>query len=124
DATHAIIDDSEPHILAELAARTRALPGRPRFLIAEDERNQRQLLLSPDRGGYGLDAAWADDLHHQLRRLTAGDHEGYFARYSGSTADVAETLREGWWRNGEAGRSPSGEVADVREGTKGDDLPP
>jgi maltooligosyltrehalose trehalohydrolase len=100
DATHTILDDSETHILAELAERVHSVPGRTRLLIAEDERNERRLLLPTSEGGYGLDAVWADDLHHQLRRAAAGDAEGYFARYTGSTADIATTLREGWWRRG------------------------
>jgi maltooligosyltrehalose trehalohydrolase len=100
DATHAIVDDSPRHILVELAEQVHSLAGRHRFLIAEDERNERRLLLPREAGGFGLDAVWADDFHHQLRRLTAGDSEGYFAAFSGTTGDLAETLREGWWRNG------------------------
>src|SRR5690606_26730190 len=72
DATHAIIDDSPVHILREIAERLHALE-RPRIVIAEDERNDRRLLLPAAEGGLGLDAVWADDLHHQLRRHTAGD---------------------------------------------------
>src|SRR5690606_18403437 len=79
DATHAIVDDSPRHILSEIAAALHALPDRPRFVIAEDERNERTLVLPEPEGGLGLDGVWADDLHHQLRRLSAGDEEGYFA---------------------------------------------
>ncbi|MEX2571540.1 MAG: malto-oligosyltrehalose trehalohydrolase [Gemmatimonadota bacterium] len=98
DATHAIVDDSERHILAELVDRVDALPGRPRLLIAEDERHERRLLLPRKEGGYGLDAVWADDLHHQIRRRVAGDTEGYFAAHAGTTDEIAETLRSGWGR--------------------------
>ncbi|HEX6107641.1 MAG TPA: malto-oligosyltrehalose trehalohydrolase [Gemmatimonadales bacterium] len=95
DATHAILDDSPRHILEEIADRLHALTPR-RVVIAEDERPEPRLLLPRERAGYGLDAVWADDLHHQLRRLTAGDHEGYFARYGGTMAEVVDTLRRGW----------------------------
>jgi maltooligosyltrehalose trehalohydrolase len=101
DATHAIVDDSPKHLLAELAERVHAMPGRRRLLIAEDDRNERALLLPTEDGGYGLDAVWADDLHHQLRRHVAGDREGYFARYAGTAEDIATTLRQGWWRTGD-----------------------
>ncbi|HET8657012.1 MAG TPA: malto-oligosyltrehalose trehalohydrolase [Longimicrobiaceae bacterium] len=101
DATHAILDDSPVHILREIAARVHAVPGRRRIVIAEDERNDRRLVTRAAEGGYGLDAVWADDLHHQLRRLTAGDREGYFARYSGTVGDVVETLRRGWFYEGQ-----------------------
>jgi maltooligosyltrehalose trehalohydrolase len=46
DATHAILDDSPLHILAEMADAIAALPGRPRWLIAEDERNE-PILVRP-----------------------------------------------------------------------------
>jgi maltooligosyltrehalose trehalohydrolase len=85
DATHALEDESPQHFLDELRAHVRdASPDA--LLIAEDERKAPELLRPPARGGWGLDAVWADDFHHHLRRLVAGDHEGYFARYSGTTA--------------------------------------
>ncbi|MBW3630581.1 MAG: DUF3459 domain-containing protein, partial [Gemmatimonadetes bacterium] len=91
----------------------------PRVLVAEDERNERRVLLRADEGGYGLDAVWADDLHHHLRRLAAGDSEGYFASYTGTTSDVAKTLRQGWFYEGQV--SPhSGEA----RGTPADGIPP
>jgi maltooligosyltrehalose trehalohydrolase len=113
DATHAIADDSPVHILEELAIAVHAL--RPaRLLIAEDERNELRIVLPRAQGGYGLDAVWADDLHHQLRRLTAGDTEGYFAEYAGTVEAVVETLRRGWWRGVRAAR-PVREPESTRE---------
>jgi maltooligosyltrehalose trehalohydrolase len=133
DATHAILDDSPKHVLQEIAERLHALPY-PRVLIAEDERNERRLLLPREEGGLGLDGVWADDLHHQLRRRAAGDSEGYFAAYSGSVQDIATTLRRGWFYDGtvrapEAARpepGPDGEEAQEEglRGTPTDGLPP
>lgn len=100
DATHAIIDDSPVHILREIAERLHALE-RPRIVIAEDERNDRRLLLPAAEGGLGLDAVWADDLHHQLRRHTAGDRDGYYASYGGTVAEIVTTLRKGWFFEGQ-----------------------
>lgn len=97
DATHAILDDSPTHLLREVAGRLHALEPR-RIVIAEDERAEPRLVRPVEQGGYELDAVWADDLHHQLRRLTAGDREGYFARYGGTVDQVVATLRQGWWR--------------------------
>ncbi|MFB6274287.1 MAG: alpha-amylase family glycosyl hydrolase, partial [Salinibacter sp.] len=55
-----------------------------------------------DESGYGLDAVWSDDLHHQLRVLTAGDREGYYRDYQGTTTDdIATTIRDGWFFRGE-----------------------
>ncbi len=102
DATHALVDDSPRHFLSELTAAVRAAcPERTVHLIAEDSRNLRQMLLPVSRGGWGLDAVWADDFHHQLRRRLAGDHEGYYADYTGSVADIVTTLNKGWFFTGQ-----------------------
>jgi maltooligosyltrehalose trehalohydrolase len=98
DATHAIKDDSSPHILAEIGAAVGASlpPERHLLLIAEDERNEPALVAD-----HGLGAVWADDFHHQVRVALAGDREGYYADYSGSVADLADTLRRGWFYTGQ-----------------------
>jgi maltooligosyltrehalose trehalohydrolase len=103
DATHALHDESEPHFLAALSA---AVEGHTddfeRHLIAEDHRNLNRLVRPRDENGYGLDATWSDDLHHQCRVLTAGDTEGYYRDYQGTTAaDIATTIRDGWFFRGE-----------------------
>ncbi len=85
-------------------------------MIAEDDRNLARLVKPAARSGLGLDALWADDLHHHLRRLLAGDAEGYFADYSGTTRDLAATIRQGWFyvgqksahRRAPRGTSPAG----------------
>ncbi len=101
DATHAILDDSKPHLLSELVRRGRLAAGsRKVVFIAEDERNEPRL-VTPAPDGHGLDGVWADDFHHQLRRAFAGDHEGYFRDYSGTTEDIAKTLQEGWFFTGQ-----------------------
>ncbi|HXH23661.1 MAG TPA: alpha-amylase family glycosyl hydrolase, partial [Vicinamibacterales bacterium] len=76
DATHALEDGSATHFLAELSDTVRAHARRRVLLVAEDDRNLRQLVLSRGAGGFGLDAVWADDFHHQARVHAAGDREG------------------------------------------------
>jgi maltooligosyltrehalose trehalohydrolase len=106
DAAHAIVDDSAPHLLSEIAARARAAaPGRRVLVIAEDDRNEARLSLPVEREGLGLDGVWADDLHHQLRRAFAGDSEGYYRDYTGSAEDIARTLRQGWFFEGQVSRN-------------------
>lgn len=119
DATHALHDDSDMHILAELAARVRATlpPERRVLLIAENEMNDPMLIRPSDAPvpGYGLDGVWADDFHHQLRVAIAGDREGYYMDYSGSAADIVATLRQGWFYTGQRSRyldRPRGAPAD------------
>jgi maltooligosyltrehalose trehalohydrolase len=101
DATHAIQDDGPRHFLEELTTTVRAAASRPVFVIAEDYRNLATLLRPPSRGGFGLDAVWADDFHHQVRVHVAGDREAYYADYSGSAEHIAETIRQGWFFTGQ-----------------------
>jgi maltooligosyltrehalose trehalohydrolase len=118
DAAHAIVDESRAHILAEIAAAAHAAADRPVTVIAEDERNERRLLLPPP-AGFGIDGVWADDLHHSLRRLLAGDRHGYYAAYDGTTAELEKTLRQGWLYEGEL-YEPSG----MARGTPSRGIPP
>jgi maltooligosyltrehalose trehalohydrolase len=101
DATHAIVDESTPHFLAELTSALRADTGRDVILTAEDHRNLAQMMMPVGSGGWGLDAVWADDFHHQVRVHTARDRDGYYADFSGTTHDIAETLTQGWFFRGQ-----------------------
>ena len=103
DATHALHDESTPHFLAALSAAVdEHVDGPTRHLIAEDHRNLSRLVQPRDADGYGLDAVWSDDLHHQLRAFTAGDAEGYYRDYQDTTAaDLATSIRDGWFFRGE-----------------------
>ena len=101
DATHAINDDSTPHFLSELTSAVRAEAGRDVLFIAEDHRNLARMMHPVEQGGFGLDAVWADDFHHQVRVHTAGDRDGYYAAYTGSTGDLATTLTQGWYYAGQ-----------------------
>ena len=116
DATHAMVDESPRHFTAELAARVRAgAPGRDVLVIAEDGRNQAQMVRPETDGGWGLDAVWADDFHHSLRRLLAGDSDGYFRHLLGTTAELAAIVKGGWrfgpdfeYGEGDSRTDPSG----------------
>jgi len=86
DATHAIFDDSPVHVLAELAQRVREIEPRT-LLIAEMEPGDMRPIEE-----WGLDAQWADELHHLLHVLLTEEREGYYGDYRPSTADVARQL--------------------------------
>jgi maltooligosyltrehalose trehalohydrolase len=88
DAVHAIIDTSAVHLLEELRLRVPA----DRFVIAESDLNDPRLVESPERGGYGLDAQWADDFHHALHAVLTGEQSGYYADF-GSLEQLAAALR-------------------------------
>ncbi|MEZ4502652.1 MAG: malto-oligosyltrehalose trehalohydrolase [Dehalococcoidia bacterium] len=103
DATNQLIDDGPVHFLEEWARRIHegARPGVRPLLIAEDSRNLATIIRDPEAGGYGFDEVLADDFHHELRRLLAGDHEGYYRDYQGTSAEVARALTEGWTYTGQ-----------------------
>ncbi|HVY25142.1 MAG TPA: malto-oligosyltrehalose trehalohydrolase [Polyangiaceae bacterium] len=95
DATHAISDSCERHLLAELSSLAHGMP-RPRLLIAEDERNSAELITRHE-----LDALWADDFHHQLRVTLTGEQSGYYAAYRPSVRALAEVINRGWLYSGQ-----------------------
>lgn len=103
DAVHAILDDSEKFILQYMAEHVRAMlpPERHFLFIAEDGRNEAKLVTPVASGGYGLDGVWADDFHHQMRVLLAGDRDGYFSDYRPLIADLVQTLQMGWFHIGQ-----------------------
>ncbi|MEO6602779.1 MAG: malto-oligosyltrehalose trehalohydrolase [Polyangiaceae bacterium] len=95
DATHAIFDPSDEHVLVEIARVTRnSMPHA--LLFAEDERNDPACVTE-----LGSDAIWADDFHHQLRATLTGEREGYYASYSPSVEDLARTIERGWLFEGQ-----------------------
>ena len=89
------------HFLAELTTTVREQTGRPVLFVAEDHRNLAQMLRPVAEGGWGIDAVWADDFHHQARVHVAHDREGYYADFTGSAEDLATTLRQGWFFSGQ-----------------------
>ncbi|MGA9858716.1 MAG: malto-oligosyltrehalose trehalohydrolase [Solirubrobacteraceae bacterium] len=90
DAIHAIHDSSPEHIVAAVARRVHAVDTRA-HVIAESGMNDPVVMRSPDRGGWGCDAAWADDFHHALRTLITEERDGYYADF-GSVAQLAKAF--------------------------------
>jgi maltooligosyltrehalose trehalohydrolase len=118
DAVHAIFSFEAVHLLEELSNAVSALSkdvGRPLVLIAESDLNDPRLVHAASRGGYGLDAHWADDFHHALHRYFTGETDGYYADFHG-LRDVATALRDGYVYQGQYsvhrgrrhGRPPAG----------------
>jgi maltooligosyltrehalose trehalohydrolase len=115
DATHAIPDDSPKHLIQEIAEKVQALGA---LVICEDPRNERELLLSREQGGYGCDAVWADDFHHVVRVQMTEENEGYMGYFKGSMEELLKTVREGWLFTG--GLQKDG----IPRGTTGADIEP
>jgi maltooligosyltrehalose trehalohydrolase len=98
DATHAIPDESEKHLIQEITESVQANDG---IVICEDPRNERKLILGRDKNGYGCDAVWADDFHHVVRVQMTGEDEGYMSYFQGTMEELVKTLNEGWLFTGE-----------------------
>ena len=90
DACHAIVDTSPEHIVAEVTRRVHAQSPRA-LVIAESGMNDPKVMRSRDHGGWGCDAAWADDFHHALRVLLTGDRDGYYEEF-GQVAQLAKAF--------------------------------
>ena len=103
DAVHAIQDDSEKHVLVELAETVRAaVTDRPVHLILENEENRASLLRRDDGGEPRLySAQWNDDIHHVLHVAATGEDVGYYDAYLGQTELLGRALAEGFAFQGE-----------------------
>jgi maltooligosyltrehalose trehalohydrolase len=114
DAVHAILDDSTPHILTELADAVRSTiqPGRRVHLILENERNQsRYLRRDGDCKPQAYSAQWNDDIHHALHVLITGESDGYYSDYSDRPLDhLGRSLVSGFAYQGEASLYKTGET--------------
>ncbi|WP_439621361.1 malto-oligosyltrehalose trehalohydrolase [Gemmata sp.] len=113
DATQAIYDDSEDHVVAAIGRAVRAAArGRATFVMAENEPQDATIVRPPGAGGYGLDAVWNDDLHHAARVALTGKNEGYFMDYLGTAQEFVSAAKWGFlyqgqqyrWQNRRRGR--------------------
>ena len=124
DAVHAIIDDSKPHILTELADAVRSflVPDRQVHLILENDHNQARYLQRRERcQPRAYTAQWNDDVHHALHVLITGERDGYYSDYSERPLDhLGRCLVEGFAYQGEASLYRNRE----RRGEPTDGLPP
>src|SRR5262245_62107595 len=103
DAVHAIIDDSDPSFLRELAAAVHALPSpRALHLVLENDRNEAELLArDAARRPVAYTAQWNDDFHHALYVLLTGETRGHYVDYAEPGAQLLRALREGFVYQGE-----------------------
>jgi maltooligosyltrehalose trehalohydrolase len=105
DAVHAIVDDSTPDILTELAGTVRSAiaPDRHVHLILENDRNQSHYLRRTQHcQPREYTAQWNDDIHHVLHVLITGEHDGYYSDYADRPLDrLGHCLVEGFAYQGE-----------------------
>ena len=105
DAVHAIVDESDPHIVEALARAVRDGPARERHvhLVLENDRNEARFLARETRRPPPLaNAQWNDDAHHALHVLVAGERDGYYADYADQPVSrLGRALAEGFAYQGE-----------------------
>jgi maltooligosyltrehalose trehalohydrolase len=104
DATHALRDDGPTPIVAALVDAVREHAPAHVMVVAEDHRNLAEMVRERRIGGWGLDGVWADDFHHIMRRILAGDEEGYYEDFRDSVGDLAVTVARGWFYTGQVSR--------------------
>jgi 1,4-alpha-glucan branching enzyme/maltooligosyltrehalose trehalohydrolase len=140
DAVHAIIDDSDPPFLEELAAEVERLPSaRGKHLVLENGNNEARYLMAANHrrrrglGGRGAAgpastgaarpgyaAQWNDDFHHTMHVLLTGERGGYYEDYDRAPEQLLRCLTEGFAYQGE----PSKHWGGKRRGEPSKDLPP
>jgi malto-oligosyltrehalose trehalohydrolase len=102
---HAIVDESSPDILTELAQTVRERFGEERFvhLVVENGDNAARYLSRDQAGGARLyDAQWNDDIHHCLHVLLTGETDGYYSDYAPQPMlHLCRCLREGFAYQGD-----------------------
>ncbi|MEZ0165208.1 malto-oligosyltrehalose trehalohydrolase [Kineococcus sp. LSe6-4] len=99
DAVHALVDDSDRHVLQQLADETAELStrlGRPLGLVAESDLNDAVMVTPTAQGGRGMSAQWDDDVHHALHAWLTGERQGYYADF-GDPEVVATTFEEAFF---------------------------
>ena len=123
DAVHAIMDDSEPDILEEIADKVQAGPGRERHihLVLENDHNEAHYLGRNGARATRYVAQWNDDIHHAFHVLLTGEREGYYADYADAPLrHLGRCLAEGFAYQGDPSRYRDG----VRRGERSAHLAP
>jgi len=124
DAVQAIVDDSETHILTQIATAVAAGPGRERqvHLVLENDANEaRHLAHNAAATAHQYIAQWNDDFHHAAHVLLTGERDGCYADYADAPArHLGRCIAEGYAYQGETSAFRDGTV----RGEPSGELPP
>jgi maltooligosyltrehalose trehalohydrolase len=102
DATQAIFDESEEHLLSAITREARRQAGeRQLFIVGENEPQDTNLLRPLSEGGNGLDALWNDDFHHAAIVALTGRDEAYYTDYKGSPQEFISCAKYGYLYQGQ-----------------------
>jgi maltooligosyltrehalose trehalohydrolase len=117
DAIHSMYDSSAEHIVAEVVRRVHSVRD-DTWVIAESGLNDPRVMRLTELGGYGCNAAWADDFHHALRTVLTGEREGYYEEF-GRISQLAKAFHRPHVHDGDYS-----EFRRRRFGARADDVPP
>jgi maltooligosyltrehalose trehalohydrolase len=102
DATQALEDKSETHLVAEIANACRRAAGvKNLYLLAENEPQDANLVRETKQGGLGMDAVWNDDFHHSAKVALTGRREAYFHDYQGHPQEFVSAAKYGYLFQGQ-----------------------
>ncbi|MBB3660843.1 maltooligosyltrehalose trehalohydrolase [Rhizobium sp. BK650] len=113
DATQALFDSSDEHILAVIAREARAAAkGKSVYLVGENEPQDTRLVKPADHGGFGLDSVWNDDFHHSAAVALTGRNDAYYHDHHGMAQEFVSAAKYGYlfqgqrydWQNASRGR--------------------
>jgi malto-oligosyltrehalose trehalohydrolase len=110
DAVHAIIDDSEKHILTELAETVdqRTTERHVHLVLENGDNESRHLLRRDDGRPQCYTAQWNDDFHHAVHVLLTAETSGYYEDYDDPGRRLLRCLTEGFAYQGEPSRHAGG----------------
>jgi maltooligosyltrehalose trehalohydrolase len=101
DATQAVFDASEPHIIRELIEAARATTERRLWFVAENEPQDSRLVRDPAAGGHFGDALWNDDFHHSALVAATGQRDAYYTDYEGTAQELVSAAKYGYLYQGQ-----------------------
>jgi maltooligosyltrehalose trehalohydrolase len=102
DATQDMHDASPRHVIADIVSHARQAAGqRQVYIVAENEPQQSRLVRHASAGGFGADALWNDDFHHNALVALTGRREAYYHDYTGSPQEFVSSVKYGFLFQGQ-----------------------
>lgn len=102
DATQQIFDRSPENVMLLMTRQVQnAAKGRQTYIVAENEPQETRLVRSVESGGYGMDALWNDDFHHEAIVAVTGRAEAYYSDYRGTPQEFISALKYGYLFQGQ-----------------------
>ena len=104
DATQAIFDSSETHVIVDIVRATRTAGqklDKRVYIVAENEPQDANIARAQEQGGYGVDALWNDDFHHSAVVALTGRNPAYYSDYRGSVQELISALKWGYLFQGQ-----------------------